>query len=435
MKNKIFSLLTALLTVMSLTTACDDWEPGTQQFPSNTGGVNLKGMAVNVDSQTRPSGRATVETGSFLVQIIDKATSETAVYDGAKCEWTFSQMPEVMTLPVGEYTVNVKSHEPLKAEWDNPCYEGSKDFEIRNGEITAIGTVTATLASIKVTVKYSDKLAQAMSADSHVDVVAGQDAQLTWSATETRDGYFAAVEGSTTLVATFSGSLSGNPVSTLKEFTDVAKGNHYIITFDLSTGPEIPGETGDINPTGITVDGSIEESDENGDIDPSDDPESGDRPDKEDWGNDPTDPTDPNDPNDPNDPTELFTLKATGMSLTEVNDAVDGGTYVLNIVSANPLTKLNVEIISGYLTNEFLQSVGLGANFDLANPGAFGPALEGMGFPIGDQVAGKKDVNFNLTPFIPLLNLSPEPQVHTFRLTVADDQNNEKTVDLKFQSF
>ncbi|MDE6179211.1 MAG: hypothetical protein K2F86_08595, partial [Duncaniella sp.] len=117
---------------------------------------------------------------------------------------------------------------------------------------------------------------------------------------------------------------------------------------------------------------------------------------------------------------------------------VDGRTYSIKIKSENPMTHLKVKIKSDYLTDDFLQSVGLKTEFDLAEPGELGATLsdpEGFNFPVGDKVVGKTEVDFNLTPFIPLLNLSYATMVHTFELTVEDNQGNIKIVELKFQSY
>jgi len=120
-----------------------------------------------------------------------------------------------------------------------------------------------------------------------------------------------------------------------------------------------------------------------------------------------------------------------------INDAEEGRAYSIKIKSENPMTHLKVKIISGYLTDDFLQSVGLTTEFDLAEPGELGATLgdpDSFNFPVGDKVVGQTEVDFNLTPFIPLLNLSPNPLVHTFQLTIEDNQGNSKTVELKFQS-
>lgn len=439
MKSKIFSLLVCLVAVMLLP-GCDDWEPGQNKFAANTGGLNLGDMAVDVRTDTSLPSRAGIDTSGYLVTITDE-TGATVVYADKECAWKYSEMPEVMTLPVGKYIVNVSSHKVEKAAWDAPLYEGSKEFEIKDGEITAIGSVVCRFASIKVSVRFADDLASAMSADSKADVVAGDEGSLTWTADETRTGYFEAVDGSTTLVATFTGTVKGQTITRTKPFTDVAKGKYYIITFSLKTGPSVPDETGYIDPTGgITVDSEISESDENGNADTPEEPQdpSG-RPDDEVWPDNPDNPDDPVDPGTEGKVTVVPIPDENGNSgidpdFNKVNDAIDGRKYAINIKTTEPMTHLHVVIQSDYLTNEFLESVGLSSTFDLAEPGEFEEALNGFGFPVGDNLIGKTDIDFDLSPFIPLLNLG-DPMVHTFILTVEAENGIKESFSLKFQSF
>ncbi|MDE6036781.1 MAG: hypothetical protein K2G05_00775, partial [Duncaniella sp.] len=113
------------------------------------------------------------------------------------------------------------------------------------------------------------------------------------------------------------------------------------------------------------------------------------------------------------------------------------------------MTNIEVEIISPYLTTEFLNSVNLTSKFDLADPenALVDPedpekgtmdlteALTRFGFSIKDQVIGQLEVKFDLSNFIPLLNLDDEPyQIHTFRLTVKSNDGESRTEDLKFKN-
>ncbi|MCM1164285.1 MAG: DUF4493 domain-containing protein [Muribaculaceae bacterium] len=442
MKNKIFSLLTVLMAMMVFT-GCDDWTPGSQQFAANTGGVNLGGMAVNVNQNSVPGSRAGVDTSGYLVSVTDKSTGEVVVYDGKACSWKYSEMPEVMTLPVGDYTVNVLSHTPQKAAWSNPVFEGSKDFTIKNNEITAIGTVTCVFASIKVDVKFAEDLAANMSADSKVTVVANDEGSLTWSSTETRSGYFEALGGSTTLVATFSGTVKGQTITRTQAFTDVEKGKYYIITFSLKNGPAMPDETGFVDPNGgISVSGQIEECDENGNIVTPEDPQNpGGRPDDEEWPDNPDNPVDPT-PDDPADDEEIAVV-CPSMPDFSVWYPITLGDYSLTIQTKKPMTNLKVDIISDYLTDDFLRSVGLCASFDLAEPESDELAEklsnpDGFNFPVGSDVVGHTSVSFNLTPFIPLLQLgttnNPPVYKHIFKLTVIEEDGTTKVVELKFDA-
>lgn len=442
MKRNIYSLLAALMAVVCLT-ACDDWTPAQQKFAANTGGVNLGAMAVTVTESRASRAGDNVDTSGFLVTITDRETGATAVYNGQECSWVFSKMPEVMTLPVGSYTVNVASHTPAKAEWSRPYFEGSKEFEITDGEITPIGTVTCRFAAIKVDVKFAADLAEAMSADSQVKVDANDEGSLTWTASETRTGYFEAIEGSSTIVATFTGTVKGQKVTRIKEFTDVEKGKYYIITFSLKTGPGVPDETGFVDPEGgITVDSSIEESDEDGNIDTPEDPmDPNGRPDDEEWPEEPT-PPGPDQPDQPGG--DAITITSATMPDFSQVYPITLSSYELKITSEKPLAHLYVDIESDYLTDEFLGGIYLASSFDLAEPkdsdGKDNSALlsdpEGFNFPVGDRVVGQTEVNFNLTPFIPLLKLGtqadPPVYTHSFKIRAVDNEGNEKTAELKF---
>ncbi len=76
-----------------------------------------------------------------------------------------------------------------------------------------------------------------------------------------RSGYFAAVPGSTTLVATFRSTIHGSIVEQVTSIPDVKAGTHYKITFVLNREPDVPTEEGDITigGEGIKVDSSVVE--------------------------------------------------------------------------------------------------------------------------------------------------------------------------------
>ncbi|MDE5682644.1 MAG: hypothetical protein K2I39_00345, partial [Muribaculaceae bacterium] len=58
--------------------------------------------------------------------------------------------------------------------------------------------------------------------------------------------------------------------------------------------------------------------------------------------------------------------------------------------------------------------------------------LEGLGFPIGDAVLGKTTIDFNITEFVPLLNIYPGKS--DFIITVTDSKGATSTLTLKFVS-
>ena len=75
-----------------------------------------------------------------------------------------------------------------------------------------------------------------------------------------------------------------------------------------------------------------------------------------------------------------------------------------------------------------LRGVGLAATFDLAYPGDLETALkDSFGFPVGNEVIGQTDVVFDITQFVPLLNIYQG--THQFKIT-ATDANNVQVVKL-----
>ncbi|MDE6199630.1 MAG: DUF4493 domain-containing protein [Muribaculaceae bacterium] len=420
MKYKIFSTLAVATVLMS---SChDNWTPGSKE----DGEGQLRMEAIDVTNAENVIKRAGVDVSNFIVTVNDSEGKNIK-------QWKFAEMPEIVTLPVGEgYTIDVISHNQEKAAWDAPYFKGTSDkFNIVKNQLTNAGTVTCKLSNIKVSIRFSEDLKKIMEDDCKVTVIANDEGRLEFGPEETRSGYFQALEGSSTLIATFSGTIRGNYEEIRKVYTDVEAGQHRIITYSIKGGdPTIPDEEGGIDISeGITIDMSTIDESIEGNVAPGEDVIEGDRPGQE----------EPEEPENPDDPKDEFFKFETAISLDKVNEAVEGNDYSVVITSVNPLTNLKVKIESGYLTEDFLGSVGLVPEFDLADlPADLEQTLgdpEGFNFPVGDNVRGQKEVPFNLTPFIPLLNLSPTPNdIHKFHLTVVDDKGNEETVILTFIS-
>lgn len=439
MKTRIYSLLVALMSVVAFS-ACDDWTPAEQgAYPANTGGVSRSKMDVTVNDEVTAIGRAIIDTSDYLVTVTEKGSDVIATYEGKPCSWTYSTMPQIFTLPVGDYTVRVRSHEPSDAAWSEPYYEGSADFTVVNNNVTYIGTVTCNFASVKVEIRFSEELAKVMSDDSHVDVVAGvAGTSLTWSASETRYGYFYPAEDNPTIIATFTGTVKGQTVSATKNVTDAKRGNYYIFSFSLNTGnPILPDEFGDITgaDSGIKIDFEVIESNVNSTVRPGETPSTDpDRhPDSEEWPDEPDPgPETPDNPDEPKD--ENIEMIPNGIDLDGINEAIKGNTYEMIFRSKTPITNIIVEIISDYLTSDFLSGVGLSNEFDLAYPGELSEGLEGIGFKTGSDIIGATEVPFVLTELIPLLNADPNIEIHTFRVTIKAEEGNEYTRELKFRN-
>lgn len=426
MKTKIYTLALASALSLGLASCSDDWQPG---LDSDANG-QARMTDINVVNAATVVSRAGVDTSNFIVTVVDADGKEAGT-------WTYSQMPEIITLPVGTgYQVNVISHNQEKAAWEAPYFTGSSaKFDIKDSQITEIGTVTCRLANIKVSIRFTEALKAAMGDDCKVTVVANDEGRLEFTKNETRSGYFQALEGSSTLVATFTGTVNGNFETIVRPFTDVEAGQHRIITYGIQTGgSHIPDETGYVDPSsGITIDDSVIDETIEGNVNPGDeDVIGGDRPGKEDPEN-PDEPTpDKPTPDEPSD--DVIKVTSSTIDLEAENTPQDGVEYKVKIDTENPMTHLIVEIISESLSDEMLRGVGLAAKFDLADPQDLKEALSGsFGFPVEDEVVGQTSVVFDITNFVPLLNIY-KGELHQFKLTIDDNAGNEKIVTLKFRT-
>ena len=414
MKSKILTIVSILALSLGFA-ACDD-NHNYGGDDAGKGTLSFARFGVDVEStETEIESKGGADVAGFIVKIINDKNE--IVEQSA-----YAALPEVMTLEAGDYTILVESHEVLKAEFDHPYYAGSRQISVKANSVTDAGTIVCKFASIKVTIRYAANLLPLLGDDVEVKVRANDTGELTFKKDETRSGYFQAIEGSTTLIAVLDGTINGNRVSLRKELTDVKAGHHRIITFKIKGLPENPGESGSIDPSeDINIDTDVDDVDNDGNVNVGEDNLPGDdRPGQE----DPDDPT----------PADLFSATSETIDFDGVNRPREGVEYKVVFKSENPLTNLIVEIVSQSLNAEMLESVGLSATFDLAEPGALEDALkESFHFPVGNQVIGQTEVLFDITEFVPLLNIFPD-ETHTFRITLRDEKGNQQIFNLTFKS-
>ncbi len=413
--------MAALTAAMILPSCSESWQPEID----NTGSLALGTLGVDVDKAEKviSNSRASVDLSPFIITVRNSQ-------DEVKGEWKYSQMPEILTLPVGAYTVDVVSHVEEKAAWEAPLFKGSKSFQIENNKITDIGVVTCLFSNIKVTIDYAEDLIPLLGDDVKVTVIANDEGTLVYEKDETRAGYFQALDHSTTLVATFTGTVAGYSENLRIVLNDVEAGQHRKITYKIKDHkPDMPDETGGIENPGVEIDASVITDDINSDAPAYEEPIEGERPGKEDpeQGEDPG-PVGPDDPADDN-----ITIIGQGdFDINVVNVPEEGKAYAVDITSKLPLAHLYVKIDSQTLPPDELATIGLTDNFDLAEPGDLVEGLTSLGFPYGDKVKGQTSVTFDITQFIPMLTLLGEGESN-FILTAEDESGYKKTQKLTFK--
>lgn len=432
MKSKIYKYAAALALILGATACHDDVTGKTGTEESGVGEVNLRSMGIEVSNvekviETSAKSKASLDLSDYIVKIY-KSNGNVAQ------EWKYSEMPEVFELPVGDYTAKVFSHQVTKADWDKPYFVGEKDFSIVNDDITNIGKITCVLSNIKVSIRYTDDLRKYMGDDVRVTVVANDNGRLEFTSDETRSGYFEAVEGSSTIIVEFKGTVNGYYETLRHTIADAEAGQHRIITFKTKTppGPTPGGEDpGYIEPgTGIGIDIDVTDEDlstnvnnEEELLDPSDRP----------GGEDPDEPTPPG-PEDPDDPKPENTIRieSAAFSFDEPNDPAADNDGIVNIYAPKGVEHFMVKITS--TNGNFIASAGelLPLDFDLAYPESEDAATKfsNLGFPVRDGVIGKTELVFNIKNFVPLL--AAFPGTHYFQLSVQDSDNMQTVKTLVF---
>lgn len=405
--RNIWSISLAVILAAG-TTSCErekfTYDLGTETPSGKTGTLDLSTFKAVPNNDTQvvektPVSRA-VDTGDFTVQIYPAQGHDTL-------SWKYREMPEIVTLNVGDYKLAVFSHKVQPAEWEHPYYYADKTFAIEEGRVTQLDTVVCTLQNIKVTVTYSEDLKSFMGNDCKVTVDIGS-GSLDFSQTETRAGYFRSDSESNLLIATFTGTIDGYEEVNRIQVDNVKAGEWRKIHYDIKR-PEPGSETGGVTPS-VTVDASCETIDHEGNVTV-----------EEEIIPDPN-PVDP-DPGPGPTPTEAPQITSKTIQLGTPVTITEGMKVVVDITSSDPagLTGLTVDIDSPTLTPDELSGMGLSAHLDLVTPGALKEAIESLGFPTEGNVLNQPKVTFDISEFMPLLGLLGAG-THNFIIKATDAQ-------------
>lgn len=416
--------------IMATMTGCEKENPFRGGEENNgTGMVSTASLEVSLKNEeylmaTRAETR--VDVGDCRVAFVNTGTGETVE------TYTYSMMPEVVTLPVGEYKVTATYGENLPAAWDSPYYEGETTFSVEADRITTdIEPVVCTLANMRVSIIFDPTLVEHMVAGSKVTVNAGTSGSLDFTVADQiagRSGYFA-YEAANTLTATFTGTVDGGEVCETKAFNEVKPGTHYKVTFRLHTLDD--GEQGSIIPGGLKVDASVNEIDVTGNIAPEDEVIPGD--DRPEEGGDIEDP----EPPVSGDITTQIAVEGDGFDL---DNFVDAGAYAeaqksvrMTVRTQKPIEKFQVTIKSATLDPETLEGVGLTDSFDLCEAGSYSEGLSGLGFPVNENVKGQTSADLEIDwSFLQLMGvLGAADHLFEMEITTAD---GTRTVTLKIRT-
>lgn len=417
--KKIFLICFTLLAGVLLFSACHS-EAMDENVSHAKGNLNLSSLKTDVDLDIE-----TVYVGSRADETVDVSNFLVAIYDSKSQkveQWKYSEMPEVVSLTVGTYSIEVLSAEAPSNGFDAPFYKGTATCEIKENELVDVPAITCKLANMLFSVVYDEEFQDKMGNDVVTTISVGENS-LDIPYTETRKAYLIAPEGETAaLNVTLKGTIDGETIDYSKRIDQVRVGVHNIIKYEFD--PVSDGSMGDgtLN-VAINVDSSMNESDEVVGTNPGEEPGIDDFPTE---GGE-----DPGEGGGEQNVPSIIGSDFNGNHFDIENDVLDikgASTLKVEINAENGIAHLYVEIQSETLD---VTEVGLMNNFDLAYPGDLEEGLNGLGFPTGANVIGQKHTTFDISTFTGLL-VSFEGN-HNFVIRVVDQNDLEETKVLKLR--
>ena len=367
----------------------------------------------------------------------------------------YGDMPSVLELPSGKYTLKVQSPSALPAAFDQPVYGAEKAFEVKVGE-SHTEKVVCTLQNVKVSLDPSESfLTELESYTISIANGSGVENVLYWtnvsSETESlyltkdlsRSGYFAVAP----LTVRIDGKRKsdGSTAYIEKLYQNVNPRDHYTISVDAkvagSAGVELDVST-DVNPKDENI--FIPSFDETPVPDDDEEQTPGDT--GGDTGGD--DSTGSGDQGGSDNQGGSGASPAGDMTMTwpgheSVNNvypavAIDGSPVALTISVPDKIAGFVVEINSedAVFADAVKQmTTDGGTRLDLINDQTSIDALGPGGVGLDLDLAGKTEVVFNLTDLIPLIQLvAAQGTSHVFILEVTDQKNYSETWKLTFMN-
>lgn len=396
--------------------------------------------------------------------VVTKATDEEIInnltidifrpYD----QWSKTYAPfssirgKVVELGSGDYTLTASSPAKEHAAFEQPIYEGSKDFKIMTGQVSTV-EVICSISNMKVSVFLSDNFVRELS-DYTITVSNGK-GTLSWNRNASEDDFKpVVVEGKTVFTGSQAGYFTVAPLtvrvdghraidntdaSTQYLIENPSAADHHILNLDA----KVTGQVGDVDENGnvITEGIKITISHEVNDINqivsvpgfdevpvPGDD-NTGDDSGDDNTGDDNTG-NEPVEPTPSTKPTLLWEANPDflPMNIDEnlnadllINAPEKIKTFVVTVDS--PQLSPTIAALCSY-ADTYVE--GEPADMDMIGDAVLVENLANMnlGLPLADEIAGQTTVPFSLSGLVPLINLyQPEAgDEHKFTLKVTDEK-------------
>lgn len=368
-----------------------------------------------------------ISTNDFTVTINRTADNFTKTYS------RYADMPKIIDLTSGIYTVTASSPNTEPAAFNQPIYSGTKEFTISTGQTTSV-QMTCILSNMKVTLEPSENFLKELTA--FTVTISNGTGSLIWNSTDIRnggkEGYFTVAP----LHVHVDGfrAMDNSKASYDCDITNVQAQDHHVIKLDA----HVTGQLGGIS---ITVDTTTNRKDSNVNV-----PGFDETPVPGQGGGDEPDPEQP-DPEQPEEPTD-YTLNLVwpaNPTLERTELKSDMGDVVMTVNASEGLKKFLVKVSSP--SAGFMGAVGAMATYmegdvavlDLTDQNTYEGSMKAVLGLAPDTLVGETSVEFNLGGLLPLIiavgQLGPDDigSVHTFTMDLTDSKDHTYVKALEFE--
>lgn len=391
-----------LLTIMAVSAVLTGCKKENISSKEGTGRLSISmdadsGMNENIVGPAIKSADQTISLDEFKVRIAGKD----GIYSG---EWKYSEMPSVLELRSGEYTVTASSPEENIVAWEHPVYGASKDFSIVAGSVSTLELVCR-MVNMKVSVNCSEKFLAELS---DFDItVSNEYGDLVWNreeVSEGKSGFFPV--GKLNVYVKGYRAVNGETATMAVVISDVAASDHHILNLDART----TGEAG----FSLSVDPTLNDKEQDIDV-----------PGFEEV------PVPGGDPEEPAGELSLSWPANPSFDRTPITDPMDVN---LKVTAESGIRTFVVTVDSDALEPVISEMTSDGSpRMDLINDEKLIATLGGL-LPAGDDIKGKESVDFPLSTLVPMiLPLWAEPgSEHIFTLEVSDSEGQTLEQSLTF---
>lgn len=359
-----------------------------------------------------------VDANTFKVKITGKD-------NGYSQEWaSVSEMPGVLELVSGNYTVTATSPDAKPVAWDQPVYGGSQDFTVMVGKVSNVN-LKCSITNMMVTINPTEDFLNELTGWNVT--VTSEDGHLTWNRTEYDEGKAAFFDVAPLNVLVKGERFDGTEVIQQTLIIDeVAAKDHHIINLDAKV-------TGSIEEGGLhlTVDNTVNDRNENITIPGLEEIPVEDDPDTEEPGGETGDEEHPATPAAP-------TLEWPSNSTFDKMEIGEDMDVNLIIKAPGKIKSVIVRFSDNFTAAISIITIGNVDYLDLVNVNIIPDMVESLkagGLTMGDDLLGQTQVEMSLSQLVPLISQVGVPgDDYVFTLHVEDELGQTLDKSLTFHN-